>query len=104
MVTTSPLVSTPYKPRISVMEGLTDPFVGINMGQTAEILAKEFGSRREEQDEFALTSHQKAVAAQKSGRLDEETDAGVSAAEVQGVRAQDIGPRAEQSHGAAWRN
>jgi acetyl-CoA acetyltransferase len=38
------------KPRVGLMEGLTDPFVGINMGQTAEILAKEFGISREEQD------------------------------------------------------
>jgi acetyl-CoA acyltransferase len=69
MVTTSPFVATSNKPRISVMEGLTDPFVGINMGQTAEILAKEFNLSRKEQDEFALSSHQKAVAAQKNGRM-----------------------------------
>jgi acetyl-CoA acyltransferase len=72
LVTTSPLAPTPYKPRVSVMEGLTDPFVGINMGQTAELLATEFEISRQEQDEFALKSHQKAVAAQKNGRLAEE--------------------------------
>lgn len=57
------------KPRVSIMEGLTDPFVGINMGQTAEILAKEFNISREEQDRFALESHEKAVAAQKADAL-----------------------------------
>ncbi|MEQ1664765.1 MAG: beta-ketoacyl synthase N-terminal-like domain-containing protein [Bdellovibrionales bacterium] len=52
-----------FFPIISIVQGLTDPFVGINMGQTAEILAKEFGISRRTQDEFALLSHQKAVAA-----------------------------------------
>lgn len=56
-------------PRISIMEGLTDPFVGLNMGQTAEVLSKEFGITRQEQDEFALNSHQKTLAAQKNGNL-----------------------------------
>ncbi len=50
LVTTAPFAATPHKPRISIVEGLTDPFVGINMGQTAEILAKEFNISREEQD------------------------------------------------------
>ncbi len=66
MVTTSPFVATPNKPRISVMEGLTDPFVGINMGQTAEILAKEWGLSRKEQDEFSLAITSKFVVAQKN--------------------------------------
>ena len=42
------------------------------MGQTAELLAKEWNISRAEQDKFALESHQKAVAATKSGRLGEE--------------------------------
>jgi len=45
-----------YFPQISVMLGLTDPFVGINMGMTAEILAKEWGLSRSMQDQFALRS------------------------------------------------
>jgi acetyl-CoA acyltransferase len=97
MVTTSPFVSTPYKPRIAVMEGLTDPFVGINMGQTAEILAKEFGLTRKVQDEFALASHQKALAAQKNGRLDEETTPVFLPPKYKEYVRQDTGPRAEQS-------
>jgi acetyl-CoA acyltransferase len=47
-----------YFPVISVMKGLTDPFVGINMGQTAEVIAKEWNVSRDEQDAFALRSHQ----------------------------------------------
>lgn len=48
-------------PKIGLMLGLTDPVCGMNMGQTAEVLAKEFGISRREQDEFALASHQRAV-------------------------------------------
>ena len=40
------------------------------MGQTAEVLAKEFHISRQEQDQFALQSHQRAIKAQK--RLAEE--------------------------------
>lgn len=85
------------KPRISVMEGLTDPFVGINMGQTAELLAKEFGLSRREQDEFAVTSHAKAVAAAASGRLKEETTPVFVPPKYKKIIEQDIGPREGQS-------
>lgn len=85
------------KPRISIMEGLTDPFVGINMGQTAEILAKEFGISREEQDQFALGSHEKAVAAQKNGRLKEEITPVYLSPKYKEVVEQDIGPRDGQN-------
>jgi len=50
-------------PKIGLQLGLTDPFCGLNMGQTAEVLAKEFGITRQSQDEFSLASHQKAIAA-----------------------------------------
>lgn len=52
------------KPRSALREALTDPFTGLNMGQTAEILAKEFQISRSLQDEFSLESHQRAIAAQ----------------------------------------
>lgn len=94
---TSPFAPTPHKPRVSVMEGLTDPFVGINMGQTAEILAKEFSISREEQDQFALESHKKAVAAQTSGRMAEEITPVFLPPAFKEYVAQDIGPRAEQT-------
>ncbi len=50
-------------PKIGLQLGLTDPVCGLNMGQTAEVLVKEFGITRREQDEFSLASHQKAIAA-----------------------------------------
>ncbi len=56
-----------FRPVIALELGLTDPICGLNMGQTAERLAKEFGISREEQDQFALTSHQRAAAAQQRG-------------------------------------
>jgi len=45
----------------SLKLGLTDPVCGLNMGQTAELLAKDFGISREEQDRFALESHLRAA-------------------------------------------
>ena len=50
-------------------EALKDPAVGINMIQTAENLAKQYGITREEVDAFASSSFAKAVAAQESGFL-----------------------------------
>lgn len=47
-------------PRIGLLEALQDPFTGISMGQTAEILSRDFGISRTEQDEFAINSHNKA--------------------------------------------
>lgn len=51
------------KPGIGLEFGLTDPVCGLNMGQTAEILAKEYDITRKEQDEFALMSHKRAFSA-----------------------------------------
>ena len=42
------------------------------MGETAENVAERYGISREEQDEFALRSHQRAVAAAEAGRFDDE--------------------------------
>jgi acetyl-CoA acetyltransferase family protein len=54
-----------FKPRIGLLLGLTDPICGLNMGETAEVLARQFDITREEQDAFALRSHQRAVAARE---------------------------------------
>jgi 3-oxoadipyl-CoA thiolase len=43
-----------------------------SMGETAENVAERYGVSREDQDAFALESHRRAVAAQESGRFDEE--------------------------------
>jgi acetyl-CoA C-acetyltransferase/acetyl-CoA acyltransferase len=52
-----------FKPRIALMLGLTDPVCGLGMGQTAELLARDWNLSREQQDEFAMNSHRKAQAA-----------------------------------------
>src|SRR5208282_5696588 len=56
-------------PVIGIMKGLTDPMVGLLMGQTAENLAFRFGITRAEMDEFAARSHQRVLAAQKEGHF-----------------------------------
>lgn len=53
-----------FKPVVGIELGLTDPVSGLNMGQTAEVLAKEFAISREQQDRFAMESHQRAENAQ----------------------------------------
>jgi acetyl-CoA C-acetyltransferase len=58
-------------PVIGLMKGLTDPVVGLLMGQTAENLAWKFGINRQQMDEFAVRSHQRAIAARQAGHLDE---------------------------------
>lgn len=52
-----------FKPKIGLELGLHDIVSGMNMGQTAEVLAKEYGITRLEQDQFAAESHNKAEAA-----------------------------------------
>lgn len=49
-----------------------DPLIGQGMGDTAENLYDKYKISKEEQDEFAIESHQKASAAQKNGWFDEE--------------------------------
>ena len=61
-----------FKPVIGLAVGLTDPICDLNMGETAEVLAKEFGISREQQDQFALMSHQRATTATDLGKLREE--------------------------------
>jgi len=61
-----------FKPVIALQLGLTDPVSGLNMGETAELLAREFGISREEQDAFALRSHRQAAAAWSEGRMERE--------------------------------
>lgn len=58
-----------FKPVIGLMVGLTDNYCGLGMGDTAELLAREFKISREGQDEYALLSHRRASEAQKEGRL-----------------------------------
>ncbi|MEQ5871421.1 acetyl-CoA C-acetyltransferase [Sagittula sp. NFXS13] len=55
-----------------IRDGLWDAFNGYHMGQTAENVAEKWGISREQQDEFALGSQNKAEAAQKAGKFDDE--------------------------------
>ena len=59
-----------FSPRIGLKLGLTDPVCGLNMGETAEILARELGISRDAQDSFAVRSHERALDA--SQRLADE--------------------------------
>jgi acetyl-CoA C-acetyltransferase len=56
-------------PVIGIMKGLTDPMVGLLMGQTAENLAYRFGITRTEMDAFSVRSHQRVLQAQSGGWL-----------------------------------
>jgi acetyl-CoA C-acetyltransferase len=55
-----------------IRDGLWDAFNGYHMGQTAENVAEKWQISREQQDEFAVASQNKAEAAQKAGRFDDE--------------------------------
>ena len=55
-----------------IRDGLWDAFNGYHMGQTAENVAQKWQISREMQDEFALASQNKAEAAQKAGKFDDE--------------------------------
>jgi acetyl-CoA C-acetyltransferase len=60
-----------FKPIIALLCGLTDPIVGLNMGETAEVLAHHFDISREEMDAYSVESHRRLANAQDSGVLDE---------------------------------
>ncbi len=78
-------------------DGFQDPLSGLLMGATAENLARQYEITREEQDEFALRSQQRAAAAIDSGRFDAE----IVPVEIKGRRgepltlARDEHPRAD---------
>ena len=55
-----------------ISDGLWDAFNGYHMGQTAENIADAFHISRADQDAFAVASQNKAEAAQKAGRFDDE--------------------------------
>ena len=59
------------KPVIALLKGLSDPIVGLNMGQTCEVISKRFGVTREEMDAYSVRSHARLAAAIDEGRMDE---------------------------------
>jgi acetyl-CoA C-acetyltransferase len=82
-----------------LQDGLWDPFENWGMGDAAEFIADEFEVTRQAMDEFALASHQKALAAIDSGRFEEE----IAPLEIPGrkgektIFAVDEGPRRDTS-------
>jgi acetyl-CoA C-acetyltransferase len=63
-----------------ICDGLWDPFEDWSMGAAAEFIAEEYEVSRQAMDEFALASHQKAIAAIDSGRFEIE----IVAVEIRG--------------------
>ncbi|NLG70433.1 MAG: acetyl-CoA C-acetyltransferase [Chloroflexi bacterium] len=82
-----------------LLDGLWDPFENWGMGNAAEFIAEEYEVTRQAMDEFALRSHQRAVAAIDSGKFKPE----IVPVEVQGRKGQvslvdtDEGPRRDTS-------
>jgi acetyl-CoA C-acetyltransferase len=68
-----------------IKDGLMDAFNGYHMGNTAENVAKEWQITREQQDQFAVASQNKAEAARKAGRFKDEI-AAVSIKEKKGEK------------------
>jgi len=82
----------------TVHDGLWCPFEDWHMGRAAEFIARECGITREMQDEFALKSHQKALAAIQNGKFKDEI-AAVPIASKKGTLVFDTDetPRADTS-------
>jgi acetyl-CoA acetyltransferase family protein len=83
-------------PVVGLTLGLTDPVSGLNMGQTAENLARDFGITRQEQDEFSLWSHQKWSAANAAGRFKNEI-VPIYAPPAFDPIEEDVGPRKHET-------
>jgi acetyl-CoA C-acetyltransferase/acetyl-CoA acyltransferase len=81
-------------PRITLQEGLTDLVSGLMMGDTAEVIAQDFHITREQQDAYALMSHQRAVAARE--KLRDEIVPVFPGPTYEAVR-DDVGPRDGQT-------
>jgi acetyl-CoA acyltransferase len=79
-----------------IIEGLTDPVSGLIMGETAEVLVRDFGLTRREQDEFALLSHQRWTAANEAGKFKNEIVPFYVPPKFEAI-SEDIGPRKNQT-------
>jgi acetyl-CoA acetyltransferase family protein len=85
------------QPIIGIQLGLTDVVCGLNMGQTAEILARQFVITREEQDMYALMSHRRASEAAERNAFADEVMPMISTGRYDKVVQRDDGPRNDQS-------
>ncbi len=80
-----------------IWDGLWDVYNDFHMGMTAELVAEKYAIARETQDQFAVGSHQKALAAAAAGKFKDEIVA-VSVAQPKGdpvIVTADEGPRAD---------
>ena len=82
---------------IPVSPAIAEPSTGETMGQSAEKMAKENSISREEQDQLALMSHQRAAAATADGRLTAEIAPWFSGPEMDQVITADNGVRSDTS-------
>jgi acetyl-CoA C-acetyltransferase len=60
-----------FAPVVGLLRGLSDPLVGLNMGETCEIIAHRFGITREQMDAFAARSHHSLAKAFDERRMGE---------------------------------
>ncbi len=82
-----------------IRDGLWDAFNNYHMGQTAENIAAKWNISRQEQDEFAVASQNKAEAAQKSGKFDGE----IAAVTIKGRKGDVVVDKDEYiRHGATY--
>jgi acetyl-CoA acyltransferase len=88
-----------FRPSFVVPEipEISDPLCSLSMGQTAEVLSREFRITREEQDAFALRSQQRACQAMDAGFLAEEILPIPVPPKYTEMQIQDDGPRANQT-------
>lgn len=84
-------------PIIAIEQGLTDPFCGLNMGQTAELLARELKITRLEQDTYANNSHMKAAQATQEGRFKDEILPITIGGGLNKLLVDDVGPRSNST-------
>jgi acetyl-CoA acetyltransferase family protein len=85
-----------FVPVVGLIDGLTDPISGLIMGETAEVLVRDFGISRREQDELALTSHQRWTAANEAGKFKNEVVPFYVPPKFEAV-TEDVGPRKNQT-------
>lgn len=79
------------------MPQIADPLCGLSMGQTAELLARDFKISRLEQDQFALESQRKAARAIESNRFQDEIVPVPIAPHLKKFQLSDEGPRLNQT-------
>ena len=76
---------------------IADPICGLTMGQTAELVARDFKVTRKEQDYFAFISQERAAKARKDGRFGEEIIPMPYAPTYEKIQDTDDGPRDNQT-------